>query len=98
MDLQELKMYLRIDGNDEDALIQSLQVAAETSLENSGVRKDYANELYKLAVRLMVSEWYENRIVNAVGSHSAKLQFSLDTIIMQIKYNQADETAEEVAP
>ena len=39
MDLEELKLFLRIDGNEEDSLIKSLQAAAEEYLTDAGIMK-----------------------------------------------------------
>lgn len=83
MNLDDLKLFLRIDGADEDILIQSLQLAAEEYMGNAGVNKDYSRELYKLAIKMLVGHWYENRSV--IGK-ADKLNFSLDTIITQLKY------------
>lgn len=85
MGLDELKLFLRIDGTEEDSLLLSLQSAAENFMTNAGVTVDYNNELYKLAIKLLVSHWHENREV--VGNAN-KLAFSLDTIITQLKYCQ----------
>ena len=40
LDLEELKLFLRIDTEEEDALIQGLQLSAEEYLLNAGVTKD----------------------------------------------------------
>ena len=85
MELDELKLYLRVDIEDDDTLIAALQKSAEVYLENAGVIKDYSKELYKLAIKLLVSHWYENRDVQSEKA-AAKLSFSLDTIITQLKY------------
>ena len=85
MELDELKLYLRVDIEDDDTLIAALQKSAEEYLENAGVTKDYSKELYKLAIKLLVSHWYENRDVQSEKA-AAKLSFSLDTIITQLKY------------
>ena len=85
MELAEVKTYLRVDGTDEDVLISSLQLAAEIFIVNVGVDKDYTNDLYKLAIKLLVLHWYDSREV--VGK-ADKLAFSLETIIFSIKYNQ----------
>lgn len=83
MELDELKLFLRVDGEEEDELIQCLQLAAEEYLINAGVNKDYSKELYKLAVKLLVTHWYNNREVTGKAD---RLAFSLDTIILQLKY------------
>lgn len=81
--LDEVKEYLRVDGTDEDIGIQGLINAAEAYLTNAGVIKDETNELYKLAVKMLVVNWYENR--QAIGK-ADKLAFGLDSIISQLKY------------
>lgn len=85
MEIEELKLFLRIDGAEEDALIQGLQLASEEYLLNAGITKDYSKKLYKLAIKLLVGHWYENR--NIVGK-ADKIAFSLDSIILQLKYTQ----------
>lgn len=87
MNLEDLKLFLRIDDYEEDDLIRGLQLSAEEYLNNAGVKKDYSKELYKLAIKLLVTHWYNNREV--IGS-TEKLAFSLDTIILQLKYTQSD--------
>ena len=44
MDLEELKLFLRIDGEEEDSFIEGLQIAAEEYLTNAGIKKDYTKE------------------------------------------------------
>lgn len=90
MDLEELKLFLRIDGEEEDLLIEGLQFAAEEYLTNAGIKMDYTKELYKLAIKILISHWYENRHVENVGKNVRKIAFGLDTIIVQLKYTQGD--------
>lgn len=90
MDLEELKLFLRIDDVEEDTLIQGLQLAAEEYMTNAGINKDYSKELYKLAVKILVSHWYDNRNVENIGKNISKISFGLDTIITQLKYTQGD--------
>jgi uncharacterized phage protein (predicted DNA packaging) len=88
MNLDEIKEYLRIDGAEEDNLIAGLQIAAEEYLNNAGVSKDYTRELYKIAIKLLVSHWYENRSGVVVGSISKALEYSLSSIIIQLQFTQ----------
>ncbi|CAI3699711.1 conserved hypothetical protein [Clostridium neonatale] len=86
MGLDEIKLYLRIDTDDEDELLSSLQLSAEEYLLNAGIEKDYEKQLYKLAVKLLISNWYENRNPVLTGSISKKLEYSLQHIIAQLIY------------
>ena len=90
MDLEELKLFLRIEGDEEDSFIEGLQIAAEEYLTNAGIKKDYTKELYKLAIKILISHWYENRAVETAGKNVSKIAFGLDTIIVQLKYTQGD--------
>ena len=40
MELEELKIYLKLDDNEEDDFVQTLQMAAEEYFTNAGIRKD----------------------------------------------------------
>lgn len=90
MDLEELKLFLRIDGEEEDSLIVGLKSGAEEYLTNAGINKDYSKDLYKLAIKMLISHWYENRFVENVRKNVSKIAFGLDTIILQLKYTQGD--------
>ncbi len=80
--LEELKLYLRIDHTDEDGLLNGLLSSATGYLKNAGCVVT-EGELYDLAIKILVSHWYENREV--VGK-ADKLAYSLDSIITQLKY------------
>ena len=80
--LEEIKNYMRIDDDVEDNLINSLIEAANLYMVNAGV-KNFENDLYKLAIKMLVLHWYENREV--IGE-AKKLAFSLDNIITQLQY------------
>jgi len=60
IELQEIKSWNRIDSDDDDNILLSLQRAAEAYLTNAGVAKDYSNELYKVCVQFIIQYWYEN--------------------------------------
>lgn len=90
MNLEDLKLFLRIDDDEEDTLIEGLQIGAEEYLTNAGIKKDYSKELYKLAIKILVSHWYENRNIETVSKNVSKIAFGLDTILIQLKYSQGD--------
>lgn len=70
MTLDEIKLYLRVDGTEDDVLITSLQQAAIRYMQNTtGKAYDSTNELHNLLVKLLVANWYENRIAN-VGNNT----------------------------
>ncbi len=81
--LEKVKEYLRGSGAD-DGQIEDLIEAADIYLENAGAKKDYANALYVLAVKILVTHWYENRL--PVGEVTQEMTFSLRHILTQLKY------------
>lgn len=82
--LQAVKDFLRIDGTAEDISLGSLILASKMYIKNAtGVIVDETNDLHKLAISLLVSHSYENRL--PVGQNE-KLAFSLDSILTQMKY------------
>jgi len=89
LELDDLKIYLRIDGNEEDTLIVSLQEGAESYLINAGIAKNYDDSLYTLAIRLLVNNWYQNR-ETFINLKTTKADYSLQRIIFSLQSNQAE--------
>lgn len=50
MDLDELKLFLKVDGNDLDVILTGYKEDAESFLLNAGATQDYTNSRYKVAV------------------------------------------------
>lgn len=73
--LEEVKEWLRIDGQDDDITISTLIGAAELRLkEGTGITYDNTNQLAKLFCLKCVSDWYENRLpINVVDTTSTSL-------------------------
>ena len=84
MELSTIKQYLKVDFEDDDELILSMQKAAEAYMENAGVTCSYESDLYQLAILLLVTNWYENRNAVLVGTVSNKLEYSLKHILAQL--------------
>jgi len=60
MTLQDLKAYLRVDGDDEDALIEGFKAAAVQYLSQAGVSVSNGG-LYDVVVKMLVAISYEHR-------------------------------------
>lgn len=62
MTLDEIKLYLRVDSSEDDALIGDLQAAAASYLQaTTGKTYDKNNTLHNLLVKQLIAFWYENR-------------------------------------
>jgi uncharacterized phage protein (predicted DNA packaging) len=80
MTLDEAKTYLRVDGNEDNALIESLIASSAAYLTNAGAQDD--GNLYKLAQLMLISHWYENREPEGKAD---KLAYGLSGIILQLQ-------------
>jgi len=89
MELDELKSYCKVDGDDEDNDITEFQAGAEAYLINAGIVVDYSNALYGLAVKMLVNNWHKNR-ETFVNLKTTKVSYSLSEIILSLQYNQAE--------
>ncbi|WP_131102273.1 head-tail connector protein [Bacillus sp. SYJ] len=86
--LEEAKKYLRVDGDEEDNLITSFVIAAEMYIKNATSKNvNLKSELAKLAARILIAHWHENR--EAVGK-AEQLAFSLQSILVQLQYCVGD--------
>lgn len=56
-----MKDYLRVDGNDEDSLIEGFILAAKEYLTGAGVGDSVHGGLYDIVVKMLVAVFYENR-------------------------------------
>lgn len=86
MELNEIKEYIRVDYDDDDLLLEELKGAAEEYLTNAGINVNYKSRLYKLAIKMLVIHWYENRETVLIGSISKSLEYSLSAILKQLRY------------
>ena len=104
--LEVIKEYMRIDGPEDDRLLKMLDTAAEAYMINGGVLaapsdfeflKDGAMEenigLYVLARLMLISHWYENRIVMTPAmsrGSSIPLPIGLDAIMLQLRLREVE--------
>lgn len=84
--LNETKTWLRVDGDDEDLVIEMLIGAAETYLHNATeVTFDSTNSLAKLYCLVVVADWYENR--ELIGAKTSdKVRFTVQSIMAQLQH------------
>jgi len=73
----DVKTYCRTDED-----VTAFVNAAESYLTNAGITADESNALYGLAVKMLVSHWYDNR--EPVGN-TTKLEYGLAGIISQLQ-------------
>ena len=83
MTLNDVKLYLRVDGYDEDDVIQSLIDAAKEFIKiGTGVTFTDTDARHVLTLKMLVAHWYDNR--GLVGS-TAELPFTVTAQLLQIE-------------
>ena len=89
LDLEEIKLYLRVDDDTEDSLLKILEQFSREEIENStGVpyKPEGNSETYKLAQLIIIADRYENR-----GSEDMKFTPNniLSCLYTKLKYKEA---------
>lgn len=78
MTLKEVKGYLRVDDDmtDDDELIQSFMTAAQTYIVNqTGKTYDPTSDIWNTCIKMLVSHWYENRLLTPNRSGQLTVEF-----------------------
>ena len=90
MELEEIKLYCRIDGDDEDDLLKMFQSAAEEYLIGAGIPVKYDDYTYKLTILSMIRYYYDERI-----SSGAPDKCNDAITQLQLKYRVSDDNEKE---
>ena len=90
MKLEEIKLYCRIDGDDEDNLLEMFKSAAEEYLKGAGIPVKYDDYTYKLTILSMIRYYYDERV-----SSGAPDKCSDAIIQLQLKYRTSDGNEKE---
>ncbi len=92
LDLANVKMHLRVDGNEEDALIGGYIEAAKAHVEQHCDRKlvetdpvepeemDLTSDVEQ-AILLLVGHWYANREAVAVGTIATAMPLAVERLL-----------------
>lgn len=92
--LEELKVFLKIDWEEEDSLIENLYLASKIYLERL-IAKSYDNlssdlqKLFDLYIYAMVNECYLNRQLT-LEKNEQNIRFIYQSIIQELKYSNAN--------
>lgn len=80
--LKKVKDYLRVDFDEDDENIKMIILSAERFLYSHGVEPDYNNELYKMALFMLIGIWYDNSGLQ--NQDSREIPFGVSRIIRQL--------------
>lgn len=92
MELEEIKQYLRIDHDEDDAMLATFKGMADEYIKNAVGQIDENRQIYKLANVILVGHWYDNRELVRIGNASYPIPHSFESIIQQLRYCKDDES------
>jgi hypothetical protein len=88
LDINELMEYGRI-GDVPEVYLQTMVQAASSVFLNKGIKEELLTSDEKatmnLGMMMLVTHWYENRIVVSKNGDNAPLAYGVDTIIFDLK-------------
>lgn len=90
--LENVKEYLRVDGDHDDKTLGLLIDSAKEYLLNAGA-KEQDSKTYTLAIIMLVTHWYENR-EQVVGQTANNLTLGLQSIILQLKVGDPSDSSQ----
>ncbi|GLF88699.1 hypothetical protein R51_37430 [Bacillus safensis] len=87
MDLKMLKdEYLKIDTDQDDALLKTLIATAKEYIKNGIGRYVEGNAQFELVVGMLVEHWYENRGMYESGASGSNIPFTVQALLTQLRY------------
>jgi uncharacterized phage protein (predicted DNA packaging) len=89
--LEQVKEYLRIEHSEEDIFLSSLLLSSEKFIKNATTQNaSKEDELFKVAQRMLILHWYEDRNAVLIGVTSKTLEYALEAIFFQLSYTTPD--------
>ena len=98
--LEDLKNYLKVDADitEDDELLKSMMAAAVDYIEQlTGKKFNEDAELFNIAERELILQWYENRTSYTTKTNLSELPHSLSAILRHIALAQHYESLDEGA-
>ena len=98
--LEDLKNYLKVDADitEDDELLKSMMAAAVDYIEQlTGKKFNEDAELFNIAERELILQWYENRTSYTTKTSLNELPHSLSAILKHISLAQHYESLDEGA-
>lgn len=97
MELEEIKNYLRIDGDADDIALESMFTAAVSYIKNTTGKQSVKNggklisiesdQLFCMCVKMLIAQWYENR-GEQVQASMTNVKFAVSDMLQHIQYSE----------
>lgn len=86
MKLEDVKLYLRIDGDEEDALIQSMMQAGAEYIRSAVGEYDDADPTAQILLAAIVQNMYDNReLMQSEQQMKKRIEYTFQSIILQLQ-------------
>lgn len=87
MELEDVKLWLRIDHDEEDSILEMLIESSKSYYETATGFK-YENEpKINLFCMVLISDWYENRELTGKRV-SEKVRFTVQSMLAQLQFGK----------
>jgi uncharacterized phage protein (predicted DNA packaging) len=95
MGLEEIKKYLRVDGDEDDDLIQTMLEAGKEYIKNAVGEYDDTNSTANILLAAAVQNMYDNReLMQSEQQLKKRMEYTFQSIILQLqmRYSMKEET------
>ena len=97
MKLEDVKLYLRIDGDEEDALIQSMMQAGAEYIRSSVGEYDDTDPTAQILLAAIVQNMYDNReLMQSEQQMKKRIEYTFQSIILQLQVKYSMKEGAEV--
>ena len=97
MRLEDIKGYLRIDGDEEDSLIQTMMEAGKEYIRSAVGEDDDMDPTAQVLLAAIIQNMYDNReLMQSEQQTKKRIEYTFQSIILQLrmKFELKGETAE----
>lgn len=93
MKLEDVKLYLRIDGDEEDTLIQNMMQAGAEYIRSTVGEYDDTDPTAQILLAAIVQNMYDNReLMQSEQQMKKRIEYTFQSIILQlqVKYSMEE--------
>lgn len=87
MELKDVKLWLRIDHDEEDSILQMLIESSKSYYETATGFKYENKPKINLFCMVLIADWYENRELTG-RRVSEKVRFTIQSMLAQLQFGK----------
>lgn len=90
MTLDDIKMYLRVDFDDDDKLLEQMMKAAEGYIAGAVGSYNPQDAKASLLFMALVQDLYDNRTLMVTEQQQKRMSYTYRSIILQLQYQSKE--------